>query len=262
MIKDREIVLIVTGGIAAYKSVEILRQLYKFGAKIKVVMTQNALKFITPLTFQTLSGNPVITDMFTLFETSEIPHISLADRAELVLVAPATSNIIGKVASGIADDLPTTLITSTKAPVLFAPAMNENMYNNPILKGNIKKLESFGYYFVKPEVGALACKTEGEGRLAEFERIIEKVITIFTKQSLYGERVLLSAGPTQEDFDPVRFISNRSSGKMGYSLAREAVRRGAEVTLVSGPVSIKVPYDVNLVKVKTAREMEEAMIRY
>jgi phosphopantothenoylcysteine decarboxylase/phosphopantothenate--cysteine ligase len=262
MLKNKEIVHIVTGGIAAYKSVEILRELYKFGANIRVIMTSNAQKFITPLTFQTLSGNPVILNMFNLFENSEIPHVSLADRANLVLIAPATANIIGKVASGIADDLPTTLIMSTKAPVLFAPAMNVNMYNNPILKANVGKLQSLGYYFVEPEEGPLACKTYGVGRLAETERIIEKVINILTPQSLSGKKVLLSAGPTQESIDPVRFISNHSSGKMGYALAREAVRRGAKVTLISGPVSIKVPFEVDLVWVKTAKEMEKAMVKH
>lgn len=260
MLKDKKIVLGVTGGIAAYKAAELTRGLVKQGAAVKVIMTRNAGEFITPLTMQTLSNNPVYTDMFALIETSEIGHISLADFADLVIVAPATANIIGKVAGGLADDLLSTMIMATKAPVLFCPAMNSNMYANDIVRMNITKLAYEGYYFLEPASGELACGVWGSGRLAEIEDIIEEAESILTEKDLAGEKVLVTAGPTREPFDPVRFISNYSSGKMGYALARMARRRGAEVTLVSGPCSLTAPAGVKFVDVSSAVQMRDAVM--
>jgi phosphopantothenoylcysteine decarboxylase/phosphopantothenate--cysteine ligase len=260
MLKGKRIVLGVTGGIAAYKAAELVRELVRAEAEVYVVMTQGAQAFVTPLTFQTLSGNKVTTELFSLIEESEIGHIALADRADVLVIAPATANIIGKIASGIADDMLTTIVMATRAPVLLAPAMNVHMWENPICQENIRKLHSRGYHFIDPEAGELACGYEGKGRLAEIPAIVEKIRTLLSPQDLKGEKVLITAGPTEEPIDPVRFISNRSSGKMGFSLARAAVRRGAEVVLISGPTALPFPPNVKGTLVRTTAEMRQAVL--
>ncbi len=260
MLKGKKIVLGVTGGIAAYKAAELVRELVRAGAEVHVVMTGSAQAFVTPLTFQTLSGNKVVTELFSLIEESEIGHISLADRAEVLVIAPATANVIGKIASGIADDMLTTIVMATKAPVLLAPAMNVHMWENPLCQENIGRLRSRGYHFIDPESGELACGYEGKGRLAEIPAIVDRIRGLLSNQDLKGETVLVTAGPTEEPIDPVRFISNRSSGKMGLSLARAAARRGAEVLLVAGPCALPFPPGVRGIRVQTAAEMREAVL--
>ncbi|BDV42345.1 peptidase ClpP [Geotalea uraniireducens] len=260
MLNGKEIVLGVTGGIAAYKAVELLRLLTKAGATVHVVMTRSAMEFVTPLTFQTLSMNPVVTDLFNLISEREIGHIALADRADLVIIAPATANVIGKIANGIADDMLTTTVMATKSPVLIAPAMNVNMYQNPLYRENEAKLKRFGYRFVEPASGLLACGWEGEGKLQEPAVIFEEAVAALTVKDLAGERVLVTAGPTREEIDPVRYISNYSSGKMGYAIARAARRRGAEVTLVAGPTCLADPWGIETVRVTSAAEMYEAVL--
>jgi phosphopantothenoylcysteine decarboxylase/phosphopantothenate--cysteine ligase len=260
MLKGKVILLGVTGGIAVYKAVELLRLLTKAGAVVHVVMTRGATEFVAPLTFQTLSGNPVHLELFNLISEQQIGHISLAERADLFLVAPATANFIGKVAGGIADDLLTTAVMATKAPVLIAPAMNVNMYQNPIYQENEARLRKHGYLFVAPACGMLACGYEGEGKLQDPEVILEEAIAALTPKQLLGERILVTAGPTREEIDPVRYISNHSSGKMGYAIARAARLRGAEVTLVTGPTAIEPPYGVEVVRVESAQQMREAVL--
>lgn len=259
--KGKVIILGVTGGIAAYKAAELLRLFVKAGADAHVVMTEAAQRFVTPLTFQTLSGNPVHTRMFNLIDEREIGHISLSERADIMVVAPATANFVGKVASGIADDLLTTTVMATKAPVLIAPAMNTAMYHNPIYRENEDKLRRLGRHFVDPSTGMLACGWEGEGKLQEPSVIFEAARTVMSPKDLYGRTVLVTAGPTREEMDPVRFFSNYSSGKMGYALARAARRRGARVYLVAGPVSLAAPWGVETIAVTSAREMREAVLR-
>jgi phosphopantothenoylcysteine decarboxylase/phosphopantothenate--cysteine ligase len=261
MLKGKKILLGVTGGIAAYKTAELTRDFIKGGADVKVVMTSNATKFISPLTLQTLSGNPVYTDMFSLTEDWEIGHISLADYPDIIVVAPATANIIGKAAAGIADDLLTSLIMATTKPILFCPAMNSNMYNNAAVKENMEKLASRGYILMGAAEGELACGTEGPGRLPPLQDIVEEVESALTGKDLAGENVLVTAGPTQEALDPVRFISNHSSGKMGYALAVMARRRGAKVTLISGPTDLPVPCGIDLIPVRSAVEMRNAVMK-
>ncbi len=260
MLKDKTIVLGVSGGIAAYKAVELLRLFVKAGAEVFVVMTKSACEFVTPLTFQTLSGNPVHTELFNLYQEREIGHISLADRADLVVVAPATANIIGKVAGGLADDLLSTTLMATKAPVLFVPAMNVNMYENPLYRANQEKLAGFGYHFLEPVTGYLACGWEGKGKMPEPSAVLEKALRLLSPQDLAGETLLVTAGPTREELDPVRYLSNYSSGKMGYAIARAAYQRGARVILVSGPAALPVPCGVELVKVVSAVQMREAVM--
>lgn len=249
----KKIVLGVTGGIAAYKAAELAREFIRRGAAVHVIMTRNATEFITPLTFQTLTGNPVSVDTFQLTGEWEIGHISLAESASLVLLAPATANVIGKIAGGIADDLLTTTVMATRAPVLICPAMNVNMYSNPIVRENMEKLAAKGYRFVEAGYGELACKTEGYGRLACLEDIAEDAEDLLTAKDLGGQHILVTAGPTREAFDPVRFITNYSTGKMGYALALAAKRRGAAVTLVSGPTSLPEPRGVRFVPVVSAQ---------
>src|SRR4030043_163905 len=261
MLKGKEIVLGVTGGIAAYKAAEFVRLLVKQEANVHAVMTRNAQEFITPLTFQTLSGNPVGTDPFTLVGEEEIGHIALAELAELIVILPATANIIGKIANGIADDFLSTMVMATKAPVFFAPSMNVNMWENKALQKNIQILLERGYHLIEPGEGELACHWYGKGRLAELSEVMEKVEDLFSKKDLKGEKILFTAGPTQETLDPVRFITNHSSGKMGYALAKVARRRGAEVILVTGPTSIPIPRgDMKVVSVQTAAEMRRAVL--
>ncbi len=260
ILKGKEILLGVTGGIAAYKSVLLLRKLTKAGANVNVIMTENAKQFVGPLTFQTLSGNPVTSDLFTLFKSKEIGHVALADRADLLVIAPATANIIGKIANGIGDDFLSTMVMATRVPVLFAPSMNVNMFHSPIVQENIKKLKQHGYHFIDPEEGELACKVEGKGKLADVDDILEEICILLSQKDFRGKRILITAGPTVEDIDPVRFISNNSSGKMGYALAKTAIRRGAEVLLISGPTFLKRPYKSKFIQVRSAQEMYEAVM--
>lgn len=258
-IRDKNILLGITGGIAAYKACELVRLLMKAGASVRVIMSRGAAEFVTPLTLQTLSRNPVHTDLFSLTQEAEVGHISLADRADLFVIAPSTANLIGKIAGGIADDLLTTTIMATKVPVLLAPAMNCNMYENPIVQENMNKLKGYGYNFIDSETGELACGYEGKGRMAEPGDIMEEIETILSPKDLKGERMVVTAGPTYEAIDPVRFIGNRSSGKMGYALARMALRRGAEVTLISGPSSLTPPRGIRFISVESAEEMRKAV---
>ena len=254
------LVLGVTGGIACYKAVELVRLLVKDGFIVQVIMTRGAMEFVRPLTFQTLSGRPVATETFNLTQESEIGHINLADSANLFIIAPATANVIGKIAAGIADDLLTTVLMATQAPVVIAPAMNIHMYENPILQENIRKLRRVGYHFIEPAEGYLACGYEGKGRLPEPEQILEEIHRLVRKKDLVGEKLLITAGPNREPLDPVRYLSNRSSGKMGYALARAGLRRGAEVLLISGPTEIDPPVGARLISVTTAAEMREAVL--
>src|SRR5919106_3335284 len=258
--RQPSLVLGVSGGIACYKAVELVRLLVKDGFVVQVIMTRGATQFVTPLTFQTLSGRPVATETFNLTQESEIGHINLADSADLFVIAPATANTVGKIAAGIADDLLTTVLMATQAPVLIAPAMNIHMYENPILQENIRKLRRVGYYFMEPEAGYLACGYEGKGRLPEPENIVKEIRCLLKKRDLAGEKFLITAGPSREPLDPVRYISNRSSGKMGYALARAAVLRGAEVVLISGPTALTAPAGVRVVHVETARAMRTAVM--
>ncbi len=259
--KPKTVVLGVTGGIACYKAVELVRLLVTAGHRVHVIMSRGAMEFVTALTFQTLSGYPVATEIFNLTQESEIGHINLADSADLLVIAPATANIIGKIANGIADDLLTTVIMATQAPVLIAPAMNIHMYENPILQENLRKLGRVGYHILEPAEGFLACGYEGKGRLPDPEKIADEVDRLLGKKDLVGERLLITAGPNREPLDPVRYLSNRSSGKMGYALARAAARRGAQVVLVSGPTALDCPAGVRLIPVVTAADMRDAVAK-
>ena len=261
MLKDKKIVIGITGGIAAYKAAELVSSLVKQGALLKTIMTKNAMEFISPLTFETLSGNPVYYDMFSRAGSWEIDHISLAKWADVLAVVPATANIIGKVCHGIADDLLSTTIMATQAQVIFAPAMNTNMYNNPIVQGNIEALKKKGYFFISPAEGRLACGDVGEGKLAGLDDILQAISGYFSrKQDLKGIRVLVTAGPTREYLDPVRFISNPSTGKMGFAIAAACAGRGADVDLVAGPVNLSPPINVNMHSVETARDMYDKVM--
>lgn len=253
------VLLGVTGCIGAYKAAVILRLLQKAGFEVQPVMTKHAREFITPLTLEKLSGRPVISDLFT-DHTVSIEHIVVARSSDLLLVAPATANILGKFASGIADDFLSTLYLSTTTPVVVAPAMNVEMWRHPATQENVRILRERGVVVVEPGVGYLACGEEGEGRLAEPEDIVQIVIdTLRPHKSLWGQRVVVTAGPTVEDIDPVRFISNRSSGKMGYAVAEEAQRRGARVTLISGPTSLAAVPGVEMIHVRSASQMAQAV---
>lgn len=261
MLAGKNVVLGVTGGIAAYKSVEIVSRLKKLGAAVHVIETAAAAKFVTPLTFREISGNPVVTDMWAEPKQWNVEHIALASLADVFLIAPATANIIGKIAGGIADDMLTTTVMATKAPVVLAPAMNSNMYLNPIVQANIAKLAGLGYHVLEPASGLLACGWEGPGRLPEPEVIVDKVVNLLTQSGdLAGKKVLVTAGPTREPIDPVRYISNHSSGKMGYALAAAAAARGADVVLVTGPTELTPPPAVTVKKVETAAEMLAAVL--
>ncbi len=259
-LSNRKILLGVTGCIAAYKAAFLVRLLKKEGADVRVVMTESAQKFITRLTMETLSDNPVSDKMFPETGFYATHHISMAEWADLILVAPATGNIIGKIASGIADDLLSTVVMAAQSPVIIAPAMNTQMYTSPVVQDNIKKLRGLGFEFIEPEVGEMACNTFGVGRLPEPEQILEHIVNHFKQNSdLAGLNVLVSAGPTVEHIDAVRTISNPSSGKMGYALAERAAARGANVTLVSGPVSLTPPAGIEVVQVKSGQEMYESL---
>jgi phosphopantothenoylcysteine decarboxylase/phosphopantothenate--cysteine ligase len=259
--KEPAVVLGVSGGIACYKAVELVRLLVKTGYRVQVIMTRGAMEFVAPLTFQTVSGNPVATETFNLTQESEIGHIDLADSADLFVIAPATANVIGKIANGIADDLLTTVVMAVRAPILIAPAMNVHMYENPILQENLRQLRRLGYHIMEPAEGFLACGYEGKGRLPEPEAILAEIQRLLTKKDLAGEKFLITAGPNREPIDPVRYISNRSSGKMGYALARAALRRGAEVVLVSGPTALDPPAGARFIPVTTAAEMQDAVLK-
>jgi phosphopantothenoylcysteine decarboxylase/phosphopantothenate--cysteine ligase len=258
-LSGKTIVLGLSGGIACYKAAELARLLIRGGATVRVVMTAGARQFITPLTLQTLSGHPVATDTFDLTQESEIGHIRLADSADAVVVAPATANIIGKIAAGIGDDLLTTVLLATRAPVLLAPSMNVNMYDNPLVQANLSRLRAHGFRIVEPGEGFLACGWEGKGRLAEPEVILAEIERSVSSQDLRGERVLVTAGPNREPIDPVRFISNRSTGRMGFAIAAAAWRRGADVSLVAGPSALPTPHGVGRRDVVTAEEMRQAV---
>jgi len=257
---DKNIVLGISGGIAAYKMVEVASRLVKLGANVDVIMTESATKFVKPLTFRSITHSPVESDLFSPPDHFEVKHISLAKKADLFMIAPATANIIGKIANGIADDLLTTIIMATEAPVLISPTMNVNMYNNPIVQENMEYLKEKGYKIITPPAGYLACGDIGEGRLPEPYQLVENIKKDLTKKDLKNKKVLITAGPTREAIDPVRFISNYSSGKMGYELARMASYRGADVTLISGPSNLEKPLGVNLIKVNTAEEMKNEVI--
>ena len=253
------VVIGVTGGIAVYKALDVISALRKKDIEVHVIMTESASKFVNPLTFQSISQNMVVTDMFAEPKAWEIQHISLAQKADLMLIAPATANIIGKVANGIADDmLSTTIMAASKAKVIFAPAMNTNMYQNRIVQGNIEKLKSYGYEFIEPSSGRLACGDIGIGKLADVNTIVERVLIELSdkEQDLKGKKVLVSAGPTIAPIDPVRYLTNRSTGKMGYAIAEEARDRGAEVILVSGPTNLNPPKNVRIINIKTNEEMK------
>lgn len=263
MENKRCVVLGVTGGIAVYKALDVISALRKKDVDVRVIMTKSATEFVTPLTFQSMSQNIVTTDMFAEPKAWEIQHISLAKRADVFLVAPATANIIGKVANGIADDMLSTTIMATRAKVVFAPAMNTNMYTNPIVQENITKLKKLGYEFIEPASGRLACGDEGKGKLAPALDIVEKVLSeLYDKKDLIGKKVLVTAGPTRANIDPVRFISNRSTGKMGYAIAEEARDRGAEVVLVSGPTNEAAPYGINVIEINTNEEMRNEVLKH
>lgn len=250
------VVLGVTGGIAVYKACELLRLLQKRGIDVFVVMTQNACRFVAPLTFETLSGHPVAVDTFDRPQTWEVEHIALAKRADLFLLAPATANIMGKMACGIADDMLSTTVMATRAPVLVAPAMNTGMWENAAVQQNVKTLRARGVEIVAPVSGHLACGDSGAGKLEDVAVIAERACELlFAKKDMEGLRVMVTAGPSREALDPVRYISNRSSGKMGYAIAQAAQKRGAEVTLLSGPVAIEAPLGVKLVPFTTTQEL-------
>lgn len=250
------VVLGVTGGIAVYKACELLRLLQKRGIDVFVVMTQNACRFVAPLTFETLSGHPVAVDTFDRPQTWEVEHIALAKRADLFLLAPATANIMGKMACGIADDMLSTTVMATRAPVLVAPAMNTGMWENAAVQQNVKTLRARGVEIVAPVSGHLACGDNGAGKLEDVAVIAERACELlFAKKDMEGLRVMVTAGPSREALDPVRYISNRSSGKMGYAIAQAAQKRGAEVTLLSGPVAIEAPQGVKLVPFTTTQEL-------
>ena len=260
MLTGKSVVLGVTGSIAAYKMANLASMLVKLNADVHVIMTQNATHFITPMTFETLTNNKCIVDTFDRNFNFDVKHVSLAKRGDLFLVAPCTANVIGKVANGICDDMLTTTIMATKAPVLFSPAMNTGMWENPVLQDNLRKLKHYGYHVIEPVVGRLACGDTGSGKMPSEETLLEHILLHLAREKdLKGKRLLITAGPTQEAIDPVRFISNRSSGKMGYALAKMAVIRGADVTLVSGPVSIAPFAGIETVEVRSAQQMFEAV---
>ncbi len=257
------IVLGVTGGIAAYKACELLRLLQKAGMDVYVVMTKHACQFVAPLTFETLSGHPVAVDTFERPATWEVEHIALAKRADLFLIAPATANIIGKMACGIADDMLSTTVMATRAPVMIAPAMNTGMWENPATQENVAKLIARGVHVITPATGHLACGDSGAGKLEDVSVIAQRAIDLLTKKrDMEGLRVMVTAGPTREALDPVRYISNRSSGKMGYAIAKAAKERGAMVTLLTGPVAITPPQGVTVVPFMTTQDLLERALEY
>lgn len=259
-LEGKQIVLGVTGGIAAYKACSLCSQLKKAGAQVHVILTKNACQFVTPLTFETLSNHPAVTDTFARPETWEVEHVALAKRADLFVIAPATANILAKMACGIADDMLSTTVLATRAPILAAPAMNTGMWENEATQANVRTLKARGVCFVGPEGGYLACGDSGAGRMSEPDKIAAVIDEMLNpKRDMEGVRLLVTAGPTQERIDPVRYITNRSSGKMGYAIAEAAAKRGAQVTLVTGPVSLETPDKVNAVRILSTQELYDAM---
>ena len=260
MLKDKNIVLGVTGGIAAYRAAQIARDLTKKGAHVYCILTKNALNFITQQTMETLTGNPAVVDMFARPDKWEVEHISLAKRADVFLVAPASANFLGKMAAGVADDMLTTTVMATKAPVLIAPAMNTNMYENPVTQRNMRTLrELLGVTFIEPSTGLLACNDVGKGHIADDKDILAAVERALGEKDFAGKKVLVTAGPTREAIDPVRYLTNKSSGKMGYAIAAAAARRGAEVTLISGPVALEKPDGVTRVFIESTQDLYREM---
>ena len=260
MLKGKTVVLAVSGSIAAYKIASLASALGKLHADVQVLMTQNATNFINPITFETLTGNKCLVDTFDRNFQYSVEHVALAKRADVVLVAPASANVIGKIANGIADDMLTTTVMACKCKKIISPAMNTQMFENPIVQDNLKKLEHYGYEVIQPVVGLLACKDVGQGKMPEPETLLEYILQeVAYEKDLKGKKILVTAGPTQEPIDPVRYLTNHSSGKMGYAIAKVCSMRGAEVTLVSGKTAIKPPLFVDVVPVTTAREMYEAV---
>ena len=261
MLKGKFIVLGVTGGIACYKAAALTSALVKQHAEVQVIMTENATKFMSPITFEQLSGRRALTDTFDRNFQHSVEHVAVADRADLVLIAPATANIIAKLAHGLADDMLTTTVLACDCPKAIAPAMNTKMYENPVTRDNLETLRRYGWEVVEPAVGRLACGAEGKGKLPEPEELLEVCLHAAAhEKDLKGKQVLVTAGPTREALDPVRYLTNRSSGRMGYAIARAAARRGAEVTLVSGPTALSRPGYLEIVDVESAQEMFEAVI--
>ncbi|MFA5072516.1 MAG: bifunctional phosphopantothenoylcysteine decarboxylase/phosphopantothenate--cysteine ligase CoaBC [Nitrospirota bacterium] len=261
-LSGKRILLGISGSIAVYKAVDILRRLTERGAEVHVVMTKNAERFVPRLTFEALSKRAVLCDEFENHTQSAIGHIEFTDRLDLALIAPATANIIGKIVSGIADDALTSSLMAVSCPLLVAPAMNERMYRNPILQRNIQSLREIGIHIVEPGTGSLACGTVGKGRLADTDTILSSVSSLLAPRDLEGKTILITAGPTREPIDPVRFISNPSSGKMGYALAAAARDRGGSIILVSGPTALTPPQGVDVIRVTTAAEMKETVLRH
>ena len=259
-LEGKNVVLCVTGGIAAYKAADLTSRLRKKGASVYIIMTESATHFITPLTLEVLSGNRVVTDMFDRAFTWEVEHISLATRADVFVIAPATANIIGKAAHGIADDMVSTTLMATRAPIVMAPAMNTNMYENPVVQQNMELLRERGVCFAAPVSGHLACGDTGSGKLADPADIVRVIEDALTPKDLSGLSVLVTAGPTREAMDPVRFLSNHSTGKMGYAIAERARARGARVTLISGPVALTPPEGVEVVPITSALDMYDAVL--
>ena len=262
MLHGKTVVLGVTGSIAAYKIASLASKLVKLHADVHVLMTQNATNFITPITFETLTGNKCLIDTFDRNFQFDVAHVSLAKKADIMLIAPASANVIGKIANGIADDMLTTTVMASTAPVLISPAMNTHMYENPIVQDNLQKLERFGYKIIAPAVGMLACHDVGAGKMPEPEVLLDWILReIACKKDLRGKKILVTAGPTQEAVDPVRYLTNHSTGKMGYALARCAMLRGADVTLVTGPTVITPPPFVQTVAVTSAEEMYQEVTK-
>ena len=262
MLKGKTVVLAVSGSIAAYKIASLASALKKLHANVQVLMTKNAVNFINPITFESLTGNKCLVDTFDRNFQYSVEHVALAKQADVVLVAPASANVIGKIAHGIADDMLTTTVMACKCNKIIAPAMNTNMFDNPILQDNLKILEHYGYEVISPAVGSLACGDTGAGKMPEPELLLQYILReIAYEKDMQGKRVLVTAGPTQESIDPVRFITNHSTGKMGYAIAKMCMLRGAEVTLVSGPTSIAKPEFVHVVDVVTAKEMYEEVTK-
>ena len=260
MLKGKTDVLGVTGSIAAYKMANVASMLIKMHADVHVIMTQNACQFITPVTFETLTGNKCMVDTFDRNFQFHVAHVSIAKKADVVLIAPASANVIGKLANGIADDMLTTTVMACTCKIIVAPAMNTNMYHNPILQDNLKKLAGYGYEIIAPEKGMLACRDEGDGKMPSEDVLVNHILReIAYEKDLAGMKVIVTAGPTQESVDPVRYITNHSTGKMGYELAKAAMLRGAEVTLVSGVTSLAKPMFIDYVQVRSAGDMFEVM---
>ena len=263
MLSGKTVVLGVTGGIACFKAAALASMLKKQHADVQVIMTENATKFVTPLTFEQLTKNKALVDTFDRNFVHSVEHIAVADRADFVLIAPATANVIAKLAHGLADDMLTTTVLACRCKKAIAPAMNTGMYENPVTQDNIETLRHYGWEIVDPASGHLACGAEGKGRLPEPEDLLEVVLhAVSHEKDLLGKRVLVSAGPTQEALDPVRYLTNHSSGRMGYAIAKAAARRGAEVTLVSGPVALKKPAYVHTVDIVSAQDMFDAVMQY